>query len=97
MHNRREMMPEASDKGQFAKKMPGASDKRKPITRTDAETPDKGSQQEHDADRHRTRIICKEDAVGQFTMMMPEASDKGSQPYSCPLGDCEMAGMGLPQ
>ena len=25
-------------------------------------------------------------------IMMPEASDKGSQPYSCPLGDCEMAG-----
>ena len=21
--------------------------------------------------------------------MMPAASDKGSQPYSCPLGDCE--------
>ena len=21
--------------------------------------------------------------------MMPEASDNGSQPYSCPLGDCE--------
>jgi len=24
---------------------------------------------------------------------MPEASDKGSQPYSYPLGGCEMAGM----
>jgi len=23
---------------------------------------------------------------------MPEALDNGSQPYSCPLGDCEMAG-----
>ena len=23
---------------------------------------------------------------------MPWALDKGSQPYSCPLGDCEMAG-----
>ena len=27
---------------------------------------------------------------------MPTASDNGSQPYSCPLGDCEMAGMRLP-
>ena len=27
---------------------------------------------------------------------MPEASDKGSQPYSCPLGDCEMAGTEMP-
>ena len=44
------MIPEAADRGQFAKKMPTASDKRKPITRTDAETSDKGSQQEHDAD-----------------------------------------------
>ena len=27
---------------------------------------------------------------------MPEALDNGSQPYSCLLGDCEMAGKGLP-
>ena len=29
-------------------------------------------------------------------MARKEASDNGSQPYSCPLGDREMAGMGLP-
>jgi hypothetical protein len=29
--------------------------------------------------------------------MMPEASDKGSQPYSRAYGYGEMAGMGLPQ
>ena len=28
------------------------------------------------------------------TEEMPEALDNGSQPYSCPPGDCEMAGMG---
>ena len=28
--------------------------------------------------------------------MMPEASDKGSQPYSYPLGGCEMAGKSNP-
>jgi len=42
-------------------------------------------------------VVSKDDTVRPLTMMMPEASDKGSQPYSCPLGDCEMAGMGLPQ
>ena len=30
--------------------------------------------------------ICR---LGLFTKKMPEASDNGSQPYSCPLGDCE--------
>ena len=29
---------------------------------------------------------------GQFAKKMPEASDNGSQPYSYPLGGCEMAG-----
>ena len=39
-----------------------------------------------DAVMHRELVASKE--------MMPAASDKGSQPYSCPLGDCEMAGDG---
>ena len=46
--------------------------------------------------RKQTNSISKEDAVGQLTMMMPEASDKGSQPYSRAFRHREMAGMGLP-
>jgi len=40
----------------------------------------------------RQGAICKEDAVGPFAMRMPEASNKGSQPYSRAYGYGEMAG-----
>ncbi len=34
--------------------------------------------------------------MSNIERMMPEASDKGSQPYSSPFRGCEMAGMGMP-
>jgi len=41
-------------------------------------------------------VVSKDDTVRPLTMMMPEASDKGSQPYSRAFRHREMAGMGLP-
>ena len=45
-------------------------------------------------------LIAMNDASGSCMVCqqrkMPEASDKGSQPYSYPLGGCEMAGKSNP-
>ena len=43
----------------------------------------------------RTGVVGKEDVVGLLTMMMPEASDKGSQPYRNAFRCFEMAGMSV--
>ena len=40
--------------------------------------------------------VYNEDAIEPFAKRMPEASDKGSQPYRRAYGYGEMAGMGLP-
>jgi len=40
-------------------------------------------------------VVSKDDTVRPLTMMMPEASDKGSQPYRNAFRCFEMAGMGL--
>ena len=45
--------------------------------------------------RKQTKTVSKEDAIGQFAKRMPEASDKGSQPYRNAVRCFEMAGMGL--
>ena len=46
--------------------------------------------------RQQIEAVSKEDAVGQFTMKMPEASDNGSQPYSRAFRYREMAGKDEP-
>ena len=50
---------------------------------------------QRECQRKQTKTVSKEDAIGQFAKRMPEASDKGSQPYSRAYGYGEMAGMGL--
>ena len=45
--------------------------------------------------RQQIGVVSKEDAIGPFAKRMPEASDKGSQPYRNALGCFEMAGIGL--
>ena len=42
--------------------------------------------------RKQTKTVIKENAVEPIAMMMPEASDKGSQPYSRAFRHREMAG-----
>ncbi len=42
-------------------------------------------------------VVSKEDAVGPFAMRMPEASNNGSQPYSCPIGAAKWLVQALPQ
>ena len=59
------------------------------------EAANRGSQQ-RGCQRKQTKTVSKEDAVEPIAMMMPEASDKGSQPYSRAYGYGEMAGMRLP-
>ena len=43
--------------------------------------------------RQQIGVVSKEDARGPFAMRMPEASDKGSQPYSRAFRHREMAGV----
>ena len=52
--------------------------------------------EEKDAKGVRQGAICKEDVVGPFAMRMPEASNKGSQPYRKAFRFFEMAGKDEP-
>ena len=46
--------------------------------------------------RQQIGVVIKKDAAGPFAKRMPEASDKGSQPYSRAFRHREMAGKDEP-